>query len=183
MNNLPVELILPEMINMSEKDLNIYKMTNKRIYSIYNENKKYIYTEKIKKEFDCIENPKDLYLILKNTPDDIIQNACRINFKRVIKCKDFFKYMKDVIDISNKYDMNIKVQLFMEMFSNILHCFDNIIEKNKNFMTYVRNTIYELNIDIRNSKKISTKIKAKWEIFYNTKLLKLLTKIEDYLKS
>lgn len=114
MDKLPVELIIQELIKMSENDLNKYKMTNKRIYSIYKENIKYIYTEKIKKEFNCIENPKDLYLILKETPEELIQNACRKNFKQIIKCKDFNEYIN-----FNKYHITTQLPMIIEMYNNI----------------------------------------------------------------
>ena len=65
MEKLPTELIIDKMIDMPDDDLKEFRMSNKRIYSIYKANEKLIYLEKIKNEFECVQTPKDLYLILK----------------------------------------------------------------------------------------------------------------------
>lgn len=186
MNKLPVELILVNMIKMTENDLNKYKMMDKRIYSIYKENEEYIYTQKIKKEFVCIENPKDLYLILKKTPDNIIQIACRNNFKRVIPCNDLHKYITDIISESYKYTPTIQTLLFIEMYTNIFNCFnDSSLFLRKSFVEIIRDNIKKINLQIKRKQdtSISKELKSKWQKFYETKLSRLLVMIDDRLKT
>jgi len=187
MDKLPEELIIDNLIKMSENDIYNFKMTNKRIYSIYKHNLSYIYTQKIKNEFHCIENPRDLYLILNRSPDQI-ELICKKNFKRIIKCKDIKKYMTEIMDILNsrkRYGITINIQLVIELYNNIINCFDlnkdifyniNLIKTIKIKLDEYNNQIHKI---INKNNKISSEVQLKWIDFYQTKLKKFIIRLGE----
>ena len=184
MEKLPTELIIDKMIDMPDDDLKEFRMSNKRIYSIYKANEKLIYLEKIKNEFECVQTPKDLYLILKETPKDILQKSCKKYFKRNIPCndKDLREYMSKTFKDIPRLTLPYQINLLIEMYDNIYNCFNSKTNTTLNtlhFLNTLKQKIDDHNDQIITLKNIPNETKAKWKKYYNTRLIKLKKMVQD----
>lgn len=121
--NQPVELVLKEMILMSDRDTIAYSKVNKRLNGIYEANKDYIYNQKIKTKFPCILDSKDLYDTLSKVNPKIIDKLCKKIFMTTPKCKNINKYLNDFFSKFNTTnDSDKKARMLIEMLSNMYYC-------------------------------------------------------------
>lgn len=171
--NLPTELVLEQMILLADSDLNNFRLSNKRYGDIYDSNEDYIFTQKIKRKYGCIESPKDIYRMLASVPYSEYQKICKRNFKRTPNCSDLRAYSKEFVADFNALHPNQIPSLLIEFFGNMLRCSTTL--KDPVSRKIIREQLTNFNIQVGKHDKISSAMKSKWKKWYDNNSEKILS--------
>ena len=179
MEVLPNELIIEQLINMSyESMINLIK-AQKTMYTIYKDNKDYIYRKRILYENPCMETQEELYLILSKRVTH--ENLCdkKMTYES-IKCysrnEAFKEYEKCRINKNINTDYYYMIRRCW-----ILHKCFSLLKNDINLLIEMKNNIK----DYENFKGHlnSPTLLAKWnETYkkYGKELLKMIeTRFDD----
>jgi hypothetical protein len=184
MDNLPTEILIEIMIKTDHNALLDLIKTNTRMNDIYVQNKKYIYKQKLHRQYPCIETPEDLYYTLYHSRDKYDQ-ICKL--KKIYtepECKDIMLYIGEVVKYilqnSNKLKETYgrerasekKISIYIELFTNINRCYDQLDTTVKGALL---SKIKEFDRDIRES-GINSQV---WSRFYATTGQAFIRKVES----
>lgn len=173
MDELPTELIIDILIKMPIKDINNIISTNKRILSIYKENKEIIYTRKIQLEYELIQNEEDLYFILYNSQKEYDIFCKEKELRSKTECIEDIESIIKTIEENIKWihikilDKQKRIPLIIELFTYVEKCLSKLSE-NREVLEAIKNTIIRLDYEISIVPDMSSNLKNKWKKFYDS---------------
>jgi hypothetical protein len=185
MDGLPTEILLEIMIKTEHDALLELIKTNKRMKEVYEENKNYIYKQKLHRQYPCIETPEDLYYQLHHSWEEY-NKLC--DMKRIYtkpECDDIMLYIARVIKYllqksnqlmeryGRKRGMEKKIDIFIELFTNINRCYEQLDTKQTTIKRTLMEKLKEFDEDIG---KLGIKSDA-WTRFYETTGKEIIGKI------
>ena len=176
MENLPTEILLEIMIKTDHDALLELIATNRRLNDVYEENKNYIYKQKLHRQYPCIETPEDLYYQLHHSWGEY-NKLC--DMKKIYKkpeCDDIMLYIANVVKYllqksyqlieryGRKRGMEKKIGIFIELFTNINRCYDQMDTDELTIKKTLLSKLKEFDVEIS---KLGIKSDA-WTRFYET---------------
>jgi hypothetical protein len=189
MDRLPTELIIEQFIVVRYIDIRTLKKTSKRMYGIYKENKEYIYSQRLKREFPCIKSSQGMYLLASGNVN--YETLC----ERYSGCENWSYQLNIILDdplLNEPREgltsslAHLKLDKILEMYSAIDKCvstihFHTFRRKRTSIilggiMDKVLEYVKFLSNEPEDSVYRSILYKKKWNYFWNnTTLLKKLS--------
>jgi len=164
MEKLPTEIILQILIDTEHQELLKLIKTNRRLNTIYKDNKEYIYRKKLHKEFPCIETSEDLYFQLYNSWNQYERVCGLIQTYTQPECKDILEYSKMVLKNVNREftSREEKLDLLIQLYTNLYRCSDNL--EDAKLKKGLAKKLEEVNSQVNSS--IAREYVYRWRQFY-----------------